>query len=68
LEHTANSASGHPAQEASRIGNLIRLLLGTDKDGEAVAALTVLKRVLTASGLIALDKIEGGGPTGGSGQ
>jgi hypothetical protein len=48
LEHTAHSASGHPAQGASRIGNLIRLLLGTDKDGEAVAALTVLKRVLTA--------------------
>jgi hypothetical protein len=51
LEHNAHNASSHPAQGASRIGNLLRLLLGTDKDGEAVAALTALKRVLTASGL-----------------
>jgi hypothetical protein len=43
LEDTGHSASGHPAQGAS--------LLGTDKDGEAFAALTALKRALRASGL-----------------
>jgi hypothetical protein len=51
LERNAHNSSSHPAQGDSRIGNLLRLLLGTDKDGEGVAALTALKRVLRASGL-----------------
>jgi hypothetical protein len=51
LHESCAPAWNHPAQRASQIGKLLRLLLGTDKDGEAVAALTALKRALTASGL-----------------
>jgi hypothetical protein len=36
---------------AVRIGQLLRLLLGTDSDGEALGALHALRRALRAAGL-----------------
>jgi len=36
---------------AIRIGQLLRLLLGTDKAGEIVATVAALKRTLTAAGV-----------------
>jgi hypothetical protein len=45
------SALHDVAKLANRIGQLLRLLLGSDKAGETIAAVAALRRVLSAAGL-----------------
>jgi hypothetical protein len=40
-----------PTQLAERLGQLLKLLVGTDKQGEAIAALEAIKRTINGAGI-----------------